>query len=65
VAKLPLNYNGNRIVSPNPIAEYCSPKNPKPSWISLRFAPNPARWLWKSAALPSPALPKEKICKLE
>jgi hypothetical protein len=29
------NYNGNRIVSPNPIAEYCSPKNPKPSWISL------------------------------
>jgi hypothetical protein len=30
-----LNYNGNRIVSPNLIAGYCSPKNPKPSWISL------------------------------
>ena len=37
-----LNYNGNRIVSPNPAAGYARRKNPEVSWIRFRFTPNPA-----------------------
>jgi len=30
-----LNYNGNRMVSPNPVAGYARRKSPEVSWIRL------------------------------
>jgi hypothetical protein len=38
-----LNYNGNGIPSPNPIAAYALAENLAPSSIAHPFAPNPAR----------------------
>src|SRR5260370_20696130 len=56
-----LNYNGNRIVSPNRSSKQ-SPKNLAPSWIYVSGSPQIPRWLCKSP--PCRNRRKYKICQI-
>ena len=47
-----LNYNGNRIVSPNPTAGYARRKKPEVSWISPPIRAKSRAVYGNSAALP-------------